>query len=94
MLMQGLNWNGIESLHDGFKRIAIGLSKGRDFSGILFFVECWIQIALTQPWLLETRDIGSESQISSWPSACGPDSLRCEHRNNRENGFVSEAYSE
>jgi hypothetical protein len=33
--MQGLNWNGIESLRDVFKRIAGTLSKGRDFSGIL-----------------------------------------------------------
>jgi hypothetical protein len=94
MLMPGLNWNGIESLHDAFKRIAGGLSKGRDFSGILFFVECWMQIALTQPLLLETRDIGSESQVSSGPSACGLGSLRCKHRSNRENVVVSEAYSE
>jgi len=34
--MYGLNWNGVESLRDAFKRIAGTLSKGRDFYGIIF----------------------------------------------------------
>jgi len=33
---EGLDWNGIESLHESFKRMTSAQSKGRDFSGISF----------------------------------------------------------
>jgi hypothetical protein len=31
---EGLDWNGIESLRESFKRMTSAYSKGRDFSGI------------------------------------------------------------
>jgi len=36
---EGLDWNGIESLRESFKRMTTAYSKGRDFSSIFFVVE-------------------------------------------------------
>jgi hypothetical protein len=39
MQNEGLDWNGIESLRESFKRMTSAYSKGRDFSSIFFVVE-------------------------------------------------------